>query len=481
MSYVSLLKNIPELLSQPTGIAAIASLGIHGAIALIVPLMPVDANKSKEATPKPVGVLELSQEDQSRLPQTSDPNQLALQPQTQLPSLQQQFPQQPQLTNPPNLNGQTGVLPPLPPPINSSIALPPIATAPGNYRITSLPQGQPLQMTPRRDFRFDNSGFNADGKKLTPTTPPSFNEREVVPEASKPLPVDRLPELNAGKIPEDLPENPSATPTPSTTEPNNDGSLVANQPQVAPIGETPKVGDNLAFSGENIPKWQQGSTIKTPELPVNRSETGLVAQVNSYESLRKALQQEYPSSQEKAVIRGTVPIDKPGIDGTVLGFLVVDTEGKVLDIKFQDKSVSPELQLKAREYFIKNAPKGGRQISRYPFSLRFQNNANNTVVDENKTPAVVIPKQPTTPLVNGNQPAPSPVVPLKPLRQQLQPSKKESTPTPTPTPETTIQPTPEPTTSNSNSELSSSLESSQKLLERLREARQQQQQRQGDN
>ena len=47
MSYVSVLKSIPEILGQPTGIAAIASLGIHGAIALIVPLMPIDSNHNQ--------------------------------------------------------------------------------------------------------------------------------------------------------------------------------------------------------------------------------------------------------------------------------------------------------------------------------------------------------------------------------------------------------------------------------------------------
>ena len=59
MSYVSLLKNIPEIFSQPTGIAAIASLGIHGAIALIVPLMPVNSGQSsKTDSPKAVGLME---------------------------------------------------------------------------------------------------------------------------------------------------------------------------------------------------------------------------------------------------------------------------------------------------------------------------------------------------------------------------------------------------------------------------------------
>jgi len=311
-------------------------------------------------------------------------------------------------------------------------------------------------------LRFDNSGFRAVGEKFTPTTPPSFNEREVIPETSRTLPVDRLPELNAAKLPDDLPPNLPSNTTPPVADSSNDAATVAPiEPQVAPIVQAPKVSDDLAFANESIPKWQQGSTLKTPELPwqnpQQRSEPGLIAQVNSYEDLRKALQQAYPNSQEKAVIRSTVATDKPGIEGTVLGFLVVDTEGKVLDIKFQDKTVSPDLQLKAREYFTKNAPKGDRQISRYP----------------------------STPLVNRTQPATAPITAPKPLPQlqlreanpkpstQIQIKKDQPTQTPT------VEASPE-TTSGKN-QLSSTVESSQTLLEKLREARQQQQQRQEPN
>ncbi|ABA22356.1 conserved hypothetical protein [Trichormus variabilis ATCC 29413] len=487
MSYVSLLKNIPDILGQPTGIAAIASLGIHGAIALIVPLMPVDSNKSNESSPKSVGVLELSQADQSRLPQSADPNQVGLQ--AQLP-LQSQFPQQPQLGNITSFNNQTAVLPPLPPPITPPISLPPVYTTPDNYRIASLPRSQPLRQSPRRDLRFDNSGFSAIGEKFTPTTPPSFNEREVIPETSRSLPVDRLPELNAAKLPDDLPPNPPSNTNPPVADSGSNAATVAPiEPQVAPIVQAPKAGDNLAFANESIPQWQQGSTLKTPELPwqnpQQRSEQGLIAQVNSYEDLRKSLQQAYPNSQEKAVIRSTVATDKPGVEGTVLGFLVVDTEGKVLDIKFQDKTVSPDLQLKAREYFTKNAPKGDRQISRYPFSLSIQNNSNNTAVTEDKNPGVVIPKPASTPLVNRTQPTTAPITTPKPLPQlQLreanpQPSAqvqiKKDQPTQTPT----VQASPEMT--SGKNQLSSTVESSQTLLEKLREARKQQQQRQEPN
>jgi hypothetical protein len=512
MSYVSLLKNIPEILAQPTGIAAIASLGIHGAIALIVPLMPVDSNKSNETPQKTVGVLELSQADQSRLPQSQNPNPNpnAVGFQGQLP-LQSQFPQQPQLSNLPNLNAQSTALPPLPPPVTPGISLPPVYTTPSSYRIAALPKGQPLRQIGRRDYRFGN-GFNVAGDKLTPATPPNFNQQQAIPEAPRPLPIDELPKLNAANLPNDLPPNLPSNTTPPVTDSNNVSTVAPTQPLVAPISETPKAGDDLAFAGQSVPKGQLGSTVRTPALPLEnperRPEQGLIAKVSSYEDLRKALQQEYPNSQEKAVIRSTVATGKPGIDGTVLGFLIVDTEGKVLDIKFQDKTISPELQSKAREYFTKNAPKGDQQISRYPFSLRIQSNSNNNAATEETTPNVVLPKPASTPLVNRNQPVttPKPLPPLQIRETTPKPATqlplREATPKPatqlplreaTPKPATQLplrkdQPASTPTveaspstsseSSDSTNQLSSTTDSSKTLLEKLREAREQQQ-RQG--
>jgi hypothetical protein len=480
MSYVSLLKNIPEILSQPTGIAAIASLGIHGAIALIVPLMPVNSSKSQDsASAKTVGVLELSQADQSRLPQTPDMPQVGLQPQ---PSLQAQLPLQTQLT-PPNLGAQTTVLPPLPP-SSMPLTLPPIPTGADNYRISSLPKGQSLRMIPRGDLRFDNSGFNATKRRFTSSSP-SFNDREIAT-ASKPLPVDKLPELQSAPIPGDLPNTPSPNlteiptsdnnnPTPQTTQPGNDASKVAqNQPLIAPIGQTPKVGDNLILGRQSIPQGQQGSTSNIPELPSKASEQPLIAQVNTYANLRKTVQQQYPNSEEKAVIRETIATNKSGSEGTIWGFLVVDTFGKVLDIKFQDKSASPGLQLKAREYFNTNSPKADKKISRYPFRLRFQNNSSNTAgTIAEPTPAAITPKPSSIPGVNG-KPASLPTEAAKPL-PDMQIRKDQ----PTPSPAVTIQPSPTPIptptstpTANSN-QLSPSVESGEKLIQKLREARKQ--------
>ncbi len=488
MTYVSFLKNIPEILGQPTGIAAIASLGIHGAIALIVPLMPVNSSQPKELTaPKTVGILELSQADQNRLPQTpGTAPQVALQP--QLPS-QSQLPLQPQLPSqqqfsqqlPPNLDAQTTVLPPLPLPAYTQPILPPIVTRPDNYRIASspreqsLPKEQSLQVVPKEDFRFDTSGFNAADQKFTKLpSVPRFNEKEVeIATASKPLPVDKLPALNSAKLPRDLLNAPSPSPVktpttsnivPQTTLPGNDASKLAqNRPLVAPVRKTPTVGDDLILARENIPQLQRGSTPQMPELPTNTNQQALIAQVNSYEDLRKALQQQYPNSEEKAVIRDSISINKPGLEGTVLGFLVVDPEGKVLDIKFQDKSLSPNLKSKAREYFNTKAPKGDKQTNRYPFSLRFQNSTDNTAEATQKPiPTLVLPKPSSTPGVTNE---PTPAAAVKPL-----PALRLRNDQPAPKPAVTTKPL---STPEANSTQSSSEEADQKLIQKLRGVREQ--------
>ncbi|MDB9316247.1 hypothetical protein [Nodularia spumigena] len=461
MSYVSLLKNIPDILSQPTGIAAIASIGIHGAIALIVPLMPVDSEPSQvTASPKSVGILELSQADQNRLPETPNtfPSQVSLQP---------ALPQQPQLL-PPNLDTQRSLLPPLPPPVYRQSVLPPNITS--NYsiypnRTVSLPQGLPIPapaarrtaiapaivpepeaIAPRQAIRFDPSGFNAANHRFAPSTR-SFNQSEVRV-ATQALPVDRLPKVTPSNLPSDLPNTPPITTTTNTTartpRTGNDAAKTnANQELIARLQPTPQAQDKLVLANQSIPKWQPGSAPKTPELPLQKvnEQQGLIAQLNSYEGVRKQIQQAYPNSVEKPVIRETIIAKQPNVEGTVLGVLVVDPQGRVLDIKFQGQSVSTDLQLKAREYFNARSPKGGEQISSYPFSLRFQNNGNTAETNQEQTPAASL--KPLPQLRTNEQSAPASVV----------------IPQPSTTPE-----------ANNNS-LSSTLESGQKLIQQLRQVR----------
>ncbi|MBN3894136.1 MAG: hypothetical protein HWQ41_02200 [Nostoc sp. NOS(2021)] len=482
MSYVSVFKNIPEILSQPIGIAAIASLGIHGAIAMIVPLMPMDSSKPKEtASSKTVGLLELSQADQNRLPQSTP--QVGLQ---QLPPVAQ--------LSPPNFSAQT-LLPPLAPAPSSQLVLPPLPPSSNSYRVSSLPTRQSLRMIPSDNLRFDASKFDSSkyntSAKFSPSVP-RVNESTTKYEPPKPLALNRLPELQSQQIPDDILRNaqspnlsdisPIATAqgnrTPQMMQPANDASRIAQNPLISSLKQAQRAGDSLTLT--------RATTLKTPGLSGKGTELA-IAQLDSYTNLRKEVQQEYPNAEQKPVIRQTLPTNKPNLEGAVLGVLVVDRDGKVLDIKFQDKLVSPELQLKARQYFNKQSPKGDKQISSYPFNLRFQNNISNTTgtTEEQK------PSSLSTPGINNNQLTPSPAATFKPLPDlRIRNNQPLSSPTGTLKPLSELgiinnQPTPSSAATTSeplllpkvnSSQPTSSTESEQKLVEQLRQVKENRQQ-----
>ncbi|MBN3869017.1 hypothetical protein [Nostoc sp. JL33] len=501
MSYVSLLKNIPEILSQPIGIAAIASLGIHGAIAMIVPLMPMDSSKPKQtASSKTVGLLELSQADQNRLPQST--------PQVGL----QQFPPVAPLS-PPNFSAQTG-LPPLAPAPSSQLVLPPLPPSSNSYRVSSLPTRQSLRMIPSENLRFDTSKFDSSKFNSSPKFSPSVprvNESVSKYEPPKPLALNRLPQLQSEnrlpqlqsenrlsqlqaqnrlpqlqsqKIPDDILQNtqsnlsnttPIATAqgnrTLQMTQPGNDAPIISQNRLINSLKQAPSSGDSLSLT--------RGSTLKTPGLSGKGTELAMsndkpqsvYAQLDSYANLRKEVQQQYPNAEQKPVIRQTLPTDKPNLEGAVLGVLVVDRDGKVLDIKFQNKLVSPELLVKAREYFNKQSPKGDKQISSYPFNLRFQNNISNTTgTTQEQKPSLL-----STPRINSNQLTPSPATSFKPL-PDLQIRNKQFTPSSTATTsEVLLLP------KVNNSQPTPSAESGQKLVEQLRQVKENRQKSNSEN
>ncbi|MDM9581840.1 hypothetical protein [Nostoc sp. GT001] len=481
MSYVSLLKNIPDLLSQPIGIAAIASLGIHGAIAMIVPLMPMESNKPKEtASSKTVGLLELSQADQNRLPQSTP--QIGLQ---QLP------PVAPLAA--PNFSLQPGLTPLAPSP-SSQMVLPPLPPSSNNYRVSSLPTRQSLRMIPSDNLRFDaskfdSSKFNTSARFSQPV--PRVNVNESVPkyEPPKPLAVNRLPELQSQQIPADLLRNPqppilsettpvataqvNPTSQPMTQPIPNASSTIAQNPLINSLKQAPRNGDTLIGT--------RGSTLQTADLSPKGTQQA-IAQLDSYANLRKEVQQQYPNAEQKPVIRQTLSTNKSNLEGAVLGVLVVDPDGKVLDIKFQDKLISPELQLKARQYFNKQSPKGDKQISSYPFNLRFQNSTSNlTGTTQEQNPSSL-----SAPGINNNQITPSPAATFKPLPDlQIRNNPPTSLPAATPKPLSELQiknnqPTPSSATTTSEPLLlpkinqgqsTSAAESDKKLVERLREVK----------
>lgn len=443
MSYVSLLKNIPEILSRPTGIAVIASLGIHGAIALIVPLMPVDSNSSQPSeVAKSVGILELSQADQARLPENPQ-----ISPETSPPSLPAEWslPPRPPLL-PPNLDMPRTrqplpssaytqpVLPPMRTTLNYQVVPPPNRNVSSPQRTaTAIPAPRVESELPGEQYRF-TSDFNAAAQKFTPSTR-TFNHSEIQV-AVKPIPVEGLPKLTPSPVPGDLPNT-----RPTTAAVNNAGESRRNQALIARLQESRQQPEQP--SHQRTPKLQSESRDTKPESAVEKvnaargamdsgTARGAIAHLNSHQDIREQIQQDYPNSQQKPVIRDTIAVNQPRLEGRVWGFLVVGTEGQVLDIKFPKGLVSTELQSKAREYFTTKSPQGDQQVSIYPFNLSFQKNGNTAATTVKPLPELRVPNE---------QSAPAQAV--------------------------TAKTTPEP----NNSSLSSTLESSEKLIQQLRQVR----------
>jgi hypothetical protein len=435
MSYVSLLKNIPEFLSQPTGIAAIASLGIHSAIAFVLPMVPMDSKPKQELSSKSsVGLVELSQAEKSSLPQPGTP-QLSLQP------LQPPTPVLPQVP-PMNLANQSiPPLPPIPPsPSSTDLILPPLPKT-NNVAIASLPKSQSLPILSKRDLQPAPPLIST---KVRPFTP--YVEKVRLGEP-KPLESSRIPynvpPVQAANIPQEqelvnnyAPLSPEQMPVASsaesvaqqTTEPVG---VAQNQQLVTPVVQPPQVGDNsIALRGQNLPQLPQGSNFQAPKLPslVPQSPSVVTEQLASkpktfVERFTEAKNQ-YPNLETKQPVAAIVN-PKTGQEGNVQGDLVVNGEGKVESINFQNNSVPSDLKTEVREYFREyfqnNPAQANGKPKFYPFNISFKSNSSNI----SKTPA---PELSTLSRVNQTQsitkPQQSLILRLRSGEVNSQPSKE---------------------------------------------------------
>ena len=445
MSYVSLLKNIPEFLSQPTGIAVLASLGIHGAIAFLLPLAPVDSKpKQQVASAKPVGLVELNQAEQKRLPQASTP-QVALQP----------VPLQPQVPPLPSFANQQATLPPLPPASSTQLILPPLPKSSTNLSIASLPKGQSLGVLPKRDFQINP--INSPNLRTAATQPSARFNEDVKLGESKPLPPANMPELQAATTPVNLPPNymsaspsvpvpalppsnmqalqarmpagmsrsnlpalqaatmpanlpgtpspllsdttPTATGYRNTTPTTQAGSgtpeIAQNQQLIAPIAETPQTRDRLALAGSNLLRSPLQSTPNIPGLLSTPRESG-IAKTTTFGDQFNQVKQQYPNLETKVPIAETINTNA-GREGKVEGGLVVDAEGKVESVNFLNNSVSSDLKTAAREhlreYFQNNPTQANGKPKYYPFSLSFRSNSIPEVLNHTSPSSLTNQKQ----------------------------------------------------------------------------------------
>lgn len=474
MSYTSFWKTVPGMLTQPTGIAALASLGIHGAIALIVPLMPVNSSSSAaNNAAKTVGLMELNQADQSRLPQTIDNSQIALQ--NQLPLQQPQLPLQQQI---PGLSGNSyntvypAIDPKLAAELNNQPSLPVIPTAVSTVVTPALPQRQSLGNLnySNLDQQTSNLQTNSNTSYLSSNLP-----KQIQTEISENqyVAINRLPQVSSNtEIPAEIMKNP-------TPEAIDVESATVNAEKIATTNSYQISGNQqkLAGSPENLPlenqQYLQATKVNNVEDTKAKINEKLLANLKSFNSLREDVKQQFPNVKEKGVIRETIGTNTGDMEGLVLGRLVVDADGKIVDIKFQEGSGSTQLQAKAREFFKANPPQADKKVvSSYPFQLQFRNKSNN-IGEILKTKPVSVPIE-----QKGSTPQNTPQETITPTEKTKVEASSLSvnSPQPIPTASSAVE-------LNNSSDKVASFESNntndksseQKLLEKLRKIKQQRQ------
>ncbi len=398
MSYVSVLKSIPEIISQPTGIAVLASVGIHGVIALFLPWMQMETQPKQTKSPKTgVGLIELNQADQSRLPQTTTsalPKQPGIPLQGKLPQAGQ-LPLQAQVPPFPNFALKSTPLATQQP--TTSLVEPPLPSvpvSPNRVSILPLPRRSQLQIEQQQNYR---------------ATVPRVNDRKVARlqdeiDLGKPQPLPssvntsnsqyptNLPDLQAANIPTNLPSTQTSVSSNNSTTPNS-GTSSGLQNQEFPVAtSTPQPGSNLAMTGTNLPQWQsQQSTLQTPNLPstptTSQTTAQQIAKINSLNDQLRKVREQYPNIETKKLISETISGQR-GQEGKIEGGLVY-TDGKVESIEFLDNSASSSLQVAAREYFReyfqKNPVQANGKPQYYPFRLSFL--PNNNIVPAAATPS----------------------------------------------------------------------------------------------
>lgn len=232
MSYSSLIKSLPETLRQPTWLAVLASLGVHGLLAIALPILP-SSSRTLDDAQRTVQLLELTPEEQSRLPDFSIP-QYSFPPGTAQPD---QFSLSPQAPQPP-----LQLLPGLPPTYVPP-APPPFYIPPTTYQFPQqpLPQ-QPLPQQPRsgapapsrRPTQIPAEQPNQQNQQAAQPNQPNEGRREN-PEFSGE--VARARDLE-GLSPAQAPNNP-------TSEPQQTPSQQAAAPPLTPEQRTARLQQEL--------------------------------------------------------------------------------------------------------------------------------------------------------------------------------------------------------------------------------------------
>lgn len=501
MRYASPIKN----LLPKTGLAVLASLGIHGLLWAVLPGLTL--NQADQApSQRTVGLVQLTPEEQNRLPQVPTAD-------TELPAFANQPSALPPLPPPPPY--QTSVLPPLqlppgaapvynlppaqnpppptqtyriplpPPPQTTSFAPIPYEYIPGtapnrpipegnipsaepsgqSYPVTgALPPAPQVQPNPPRNNGQLNNPYRNNGQPnlaLTPdlTVPADATDQTPQPTVEPSTTGETNPSIQPNQLPargkQELlalreqirRRNQSGT----TTQPQTNNSATNEQLRLAlrqqrdraltPTQANPRLTDRKALIAAL--KQQRDRNVNRSNEPSAETRTAL-ANLRSFEAQRARVLAQNPDTVIKPPIRNQLKTCDRSLDGGVaIVGVVVSPEGKLVS--------SPNLISKTGAADVTQATKYVSSLkfgktakpSYYSFNLKFDYDAK-TCAQAQPKPTPTSTPQPTPVPRNTNTPQLTPVTPIRSTPQPTPVIPIRRT-TPQKTPVIPIQATPQPT------------------------------------
>jgi len=317
MSYAFPTKSLPEGLRSSTNLALLASLGIHGLLWVVLPNIPFHSKPVEADLQQSIGVVQLTPEELSRLPQTATPP-------VELPAFATQPSALPPLPPPPNL-GLFSQIPSGVPNSSNYKDLLKVPFQPQFQDLAQLPvpnQNRPAPAQPDIQnvpipFQFEqrlpppppalalrqpaNSQLPAQQKLPPPPAAwrqPTNSQLPTVAVKPAPMPdfLTRLPALPAPTPG----SNSAATPTPS-----------ASQPQVLSSTQ-PKVSQELIAAllarREQLRQSSQASSSGSTLVAATEDLSNWVAEVNPTSWHKLTISPDYPKQACPRQLAGTASV-----------------------------------------------------------------------------------------------------------------------------------------------------------------------------
>ncbi len=457
-----------NLLSN-TGVAALASLGVHGLLWAVLPGLTINSQDNKSPTQRTIGLVDLSPQEQTRLPQTPNPVDNTLPPfASQLTELPPAPPYRtsviPPLQLPPGSAPIYNSIPkptsapslqtfrvPLPPPPSTSF--PPIpyenlANYPNNLPLPSAPPAPPFVLPannglPNIPLAADRTlPPNDDIAVATPSLEPNLQPTPANLNSPAPNPTveaNKLPERGKQELlamRESMRNN--FPPSVATPAPTNTRTLSRQEIVTALKGQRsnqPTLPTNSAMSRQEIVTALRANRNPSNELSPE-TKTAL-DNIEKFTRQQATIQAQNPDAVTKPPIRRKLTTCDRAIDGDVAVVnVVVNPEGKRLsEPSLITKTGKPDIaqaQKYVRDYEFAKTDK----TTNYNFRLEFDYSASKCAQAKptTNTPEATTPNTTNTPTpTSSSKPIPT-----------FRPTPTSSKPIPTfrPTPTSSSEPIP---------------------------------------